>query len=972
MKKLKIICSVLLIMAITITAMPVSVSAGEYYSSRNVAEGETSTETSFYWGSGTFTNDGTMTVTGMFMMYGTTSFINNGTLTVRNNYNDFSISSGSFINKGTVKVDSVYNFGLEGEFVNEGTLFVDNVASQNVDGLVNKGVIVYGKDVPGGLPNDLKARSEDYGGVVVSEDDYDPSNPPVPIKAKYGITYDLNGGKWSGTEPAADDPIRSYDTTSERGYYGIGKHEPFQSLNTMVEREHYVLAGWTCEKQTEPSLYMDIMCEWRSDITLTAHWRPKDYLISYRLDGGYFENSTGMTSDDTFFYANYNIESDTFTLPVPKKDGYTFGGWICRDSSVESSITIEKGSTGNKVYTAKWIPNGDTPYIVEVYYMDIEGNYSKTPDKSKSEIGEMGAEVSVSSSAYAKDGFLFDSKNSTMSGTIAKDGSLVLSVYYARERYNIDFRSSDGSDLLYTYKAYYDSDIVFDEKKPTLTQEDFICTFAGWSRIKESSHTLDDLGKATKNTTFYAVFDKEQTRYTITFGELMGFLKPDFAEYKVDKGDSFVLSLVLAGDDFCVGTDDWAIIYDSLHIGGDAVNLRLGEDYTLSHKGYGEPLVLTIPKVTSDLRVEIAAKSHEIHDFDKNKDVIICEATCISTGEVSHYCYMCGKTVTEQISVNSENHTNLKHIEAKEATVETEGNTEYWYCRDCDKYFFDKDAKKEIKLADTIIEKLPKPEDNNGTNDDNKEDETPSVDVPYLGGDSSVNGWEKLQEKLKWSKEKETIRIEMNGAVTVPKDVFDAIRGKNVTVVFDMGNGISWTVNGTTVTEADIDSRNMQVIVGEGAGLTIPDAVLDDTVGKADAIKVTLVYSGEFGFTATLTINVGKTNAGKYANLYYYNPKTNALEYMCAGKIDADGNTALNFTHASDYVIIMDEKDMGTNDGNIGDYAGNGTTPADNTTTVTSPKTGDSFNIMLYAGWFVLAVSQLFLFWEKTKNSQKS
>lgn len=1034
MKKLKIICSILLVMAITITAMPISVSAGAYYSSKTVAVGETYKDSDFslqsYNGEVTFTNNGTMEVTGKFSLESQAKFVNNGTLTVEGSPSTFAVQSGcSFENKGTMEVSNLNNFGCYGAFVNEGVIYLDSVWGINTSGLVNKGTIVYGDSVPGGIVNDLLAASVPYNGTVVSKKDYDPSNPPAPTKTKYAITYDLNGGKWSGTEPAADDPICSYDTTNGQGYYKIGMDEPFQSLNTMVEREHYVLAGWTCEKQTEPSLYMDIMCEWKSDITLTAHWKPKNYLISYRLDGGYFkdEDAKDMTSDDTYFYANYNIESDTFTLPVPEKSGYTFGGWICRDGSVESSITIEKGSTGNKVYKAKWIPKGDTPYTVEVYYMDTAGNYGTNPDKSISEKGATGDVVLVSS-AYEKDGFSFDDKKSVSSGTITADGKLVLSLYYAREQYDINFMSSDGNDLLHTYKAYYGSDIAFGGKTPTLTQEDFTCTFAGWSRIKESNHALDDLGKATQSANFYAVFDKEQTRYTITFGELTGFLKPDSTEYKVDKGDSFVLSLVLASDDFCVGTDDWAIIYDGLHIGGDAANLFFGEDYTLSHKGYGEPLVLTIPKVTSDLKIEISAKPHESHDFDENKDVVIREATCVSTGEVSRYCYMCGKTVMEQISIDSENHTNLKHIEAKEATVETEGNTEYWHCKDCGKYFSDKDAKKEIQLADTVIAKLPKPEDNNGTDDDNKEDETPSVDLPYLGGDSSVNGWEKLEEKLEQSQEKETITIEMNGTVTVPKEVFDTIRGKDVTVVFDMGNGISWTINGTTVTETDIDSRNMQVIVGEGAGLTIPDVVLKDTVGKADFVKVTLVYSGEFGFTATLSINVEKTNAGKYANLYYYNPNTNALEYVCAGKIDADGNTALNFTHASDYVIVIDEKDMGINSDDTKDDTGsddndtkddigskdddvkndtgsdnndikddigskdddiksdtgsddndtkddigskNDDVKNDTNTTETSPKTGDSSKPMLYIGWLILAVSQIFFFRKRIKNTQK-
>jgi hypothetical protein len=48
----------------------------------------------------------------------------------------------------------------------------------------------------------------------------------------------------------------------------------------------------------------------------------------------------------------------------------------------------------------------------------------------------------------------------------------------------------------------------------------------------------------------------------------------------------------------------------------------------------------------------------------------------------------------------------LTHITAKEATVAEFGNTEYWYCRVCDRYFSDENAENEIEPTDTAISKL--------------------------------------------------------------------------------------------------------------------------------------------------------------------------------------------------------------------------------------------------------------------------
>ena len=58
-------------------------------------------------------------------------------------------------------------------------------------------------------------------------------------------------------------------------------------------------------------------------------------------------------------------------------------------------------------------------------------------------------------------------------------------------------------------------------------------------------------------------------------------------------------------------------------------------------------------------------------------------------------------------SPDQNNHTDLKHIDAKAATAAAEGNIEYWYCDGCNKYFSDAAATKEITKAATVTAKLP-------------------------------------------------------------------------------------------------------------------------------------------------------------------------------------------------------------------------------------------------------------------------
>lgn len=185
----------------------------------------------------------------------------------------------------------------------------------------------------------------------------------------------------------------------------------------------------------------------------------------------------------------------------------------------------------------------------------------------------------------------------------------------------------------------------------------------------------------------------------------------------------------------------------------------------------------------------------------------------------------------------------------------------------------------------------------------------PDVEMPYLKNDTGKNSWELIGEQLENAPDSDVIDVEMNGTTTVPGDIFDTIKGRDVTVVFHMGDGITWTVNGRDVTAAgkDID---FGVVFGEEAGKTIPVEIINNVTGERYSVNLTLAYDGEFGFRATLTVNMDKKNAGLFANLFYYNEQSGELEFICAGEIDSQGEVGLTFTHASDYTIIVDRQSM--------------------------------------------------------------
>ena len=73
-------------------------------------------------------------------------------------------------------------------------------------------------------------------------------------------------------------------------------------------------------------------------------------------------------------------------------------------------------------------------------------------------------------------------------------------------------------------------------------------------------------------------------------------------------------------------------------------------------------------------------------------------------------------------------HKGLKLVEGKAATKAEEGNIEYWYCEDCDRYYVEDNGYVEIQKADTVIAKIADNNNSNGTGSgDAEEKETPDT-----------------------------------------------------------------------------------------------------------------------------------------------------------------------------------------------------------------------------------------------------
>lgn len=123
--------------------------------------------------------------------------------------------------------------------------------------------------------------------------------------------------------------------------------------------------------------------------------------------------------------------------------GMHFVGWGNVPATFDADATFE----------AQFANNKDTKYTVNVYNMDTTGNYPATPDSTYQGAGETNSTADITADAVAAEGFSLDSAKSTLTGTIAADGSLVLSIYYSRNQYTITYANTDLEPDTYYYGA---------------------------------------------------------------------------------------------------------------------------------------------------------------------------------------------------------------------------------------------------------------------------------------------------------------------------------------------------------------------------------------------------------------------------------------------------------------------------------------------------------------------------------------
>ena len=426
-----------------------------------------------------------------------------------------------------------------------------------------------------------------------------------------------------------------------------------------------------------------------ADVTaLTVQWTAPAYTVTLNAGNGTINsgNVTGYT---------YGVGVTLPTADDMTNTGHTFKGWYDNENLTGSPVTAIGGTgTGNKEYWAKWEINQYTITVKPengkadiTITQDYGTNITAPADPTREGYTFMGWDREIPTTMPAENITLKarwkDIEKPTGEIVIGTNkwqkflNKITFGLFF-KDTQEVTINATDNSGTVFVSYLVTDQDLSEEELKSLV--------FSGY----EEPFRIDRNGE-------YIVYAMlVDTNLNITY------LRSD--RVTVDNVQP-VIGGIENGKTYCeaqtVTIDEKYL--DTVTVNGTEVTLDENGSFILSAAD-GEQKIVATDKAGNTAEMTVTVNDGHTGGT----------ATCTEKA----VCEICGKAYGD---LDGNHHANLKHIPAKAATRTAGGNIEYWYCEDCDKYFADAAATKEIKQADTVTAKL-----------------SGAAKSPQTGGDSGV------------------------------------------------------------------------------------------------------------------------------------------------------------------------------------------------------------------------------------------
>ena len=503
------------------------------------------------------------------------------------------------------------------------------------------------------------------------------------------VTLDLGGGKLGGSSDAIQVIVKNGSAFTAPASDGMTRPDGNTGSYFMW------LDGNGNSYEPGDSVPADVT-------TLTVQWTAPTYTVTLHANGGTINsgNVTGYT---------YGVGA---TLPTDvTRTGYTFKGWYDNEGLTGSPVTAIGGTeTGNKEYWAKWEIN---QYTITVKPENGKADITITQDYGT---------VITAPADPTREGYTFIGWDKAIPTTMPAE-NITLKAKWK------DIEKPTGEIIIGTNKwREFLNKLTFglffkDTQEVTINASDNSGTVFVSYLVTNHDLSEEELGSLV-----YRAYDEpfliepngEYIVYAMLVDESMNitYLRSD--RITLDNIRP-VIGGIENGKTYCeaqtVTIDEKYI--DTVTVNGTKVTLDENGGFTLSPAD-GEQKIIVTDKAGNTAEMTVTVNGgHTFGEWTSNGDgthsrectvdgckgveTMACsggKATCTEKA----VCKYCGKAYGK---TDLNNHTDLKHIDAKAATKTAEGNIEYWYCGGCDKYYSDKDGINEIKKADTVTAKLP-------------------------------------------------------------------------------------------------------------------------------------------------------------------------------------------------------------------------------------------------------------------------
>lgn len=474
-----------------------------------------------------------------------------------------------------------------------------------------------------------------------------------------------------------------------------------------------------------------------------------------------YGNTTGVIvtyKDGDSEYAKQVLPSGTLaTRPdaPAATPGCTFGGWNKADGTAWDYASDKV--TDNITLYAKWTAN---TYTIT---FDTVGGSEIAPITQ-----DYGTAITVPADP-TREGYTFIGWEGEFPETMPAH-NMTVTAQWEINRYTITFDTAGGSEIAPITQDYETAITApadptregytfmgWDREIPTTMPAENITLKAKWKDIEKPTGEIvigTNKWQEFLNKLTFGLFFKDTQEVTINAADNSGTVFVSYLVTDRDLSEAELQSLVFSGyeEPFRIDRNGEYIVYAMLVDANLNITYLRSDRVTVDNvqpviggiengKTYCEAQTVTIDEKYVDTVTVNGTKvtldennSFVLSPADGEQKIIVTDkagntaemtvtvndghtggtATCTERA----VCEVCGKAYGD---LDGNHHANLKHIPAKAATKTAGGNIEYWYCEDCDKYFADAAATKEIKQADTVTAKL-----------------SGAAKSPQTGGDSGV------------------------------------------------------------------------------------------------------------------------------------------------------------------------------------------------------------------------------------------